>query len=227
MRAEGGRLIVDQDGPIRVARGHSAQFYVAGKYPERMELIVAPVAELKARITHVFEEIVSETLDRGTGTAAEAHGFTCGITGGSTALIFLGALRDADVAWSRVTLFWGDERAVPPESPESNYGLAEQMLLTPLGAKAPQAIRMPGEAPDLEQCRARIFSSAAAGARPADPRCWRRWACLFIVSGTSGLAGSKRASAGDHRLAQTAAAAVDADDGVRVAVPAGLDCRSG
>jgi 6-phosphogluconolactonase len=159
MRAEGGRLIVDQDGPIRVARGHSAQFYVAGKYPERMELIVAPVAELKARITHVFEEIVSETLDRGTGTAAEAHGFTCGITGGSTALIFLGALRDADVAWSRVTLFWGDERAVPPESPESNYGLAEQMLLTPLGAKAPQAIRMPGEAPDLERA-AREYSAA-------------------------------------------------------------------
>jgi 6-phosphogluconolactonase len=108
-----------------------------------MELIVSPVAELKARITHGFEEIVGETLDRGTGAASTANTFSCGVTGGSTALLFLGALREAAVNWSRITLFWGDERAVPPDSPESNYGLTEQMLLTPLGSKAPNAIRMP------------------------------------------------------------------------------------
>jgi 6-phosphogluconolactonase len=123
-----------------------------------MELIVAPVAELKARITHLFEEIVGGSLDRGTGMAADAHSFTCGLTGGSTALIFLGALREAAVAWSRVTLFWGDERAVPPDSPASNYGLAEQMLLTPLGSKAPNAIRMEAELPDLEHA-AREYSA--------------------------------------------------------------------
>jgi 6-phosphogluconolactonase len=115
-----------------------------------MELIVSPVAELKARITHGFEEIVGETLYRGTGAASTANTFSCGVTGGSTALLFLGALREAAVNWSRITLFWGDERAVPPDSPESNYGLTEQMLLTPLGSKAPNAIRMPAELPDLE-----------------------------------------------------------------------------
>ena len=115
-----------------------------------MELIVAPVAELKSRISHQFEEIVGATLDRGTGAGSEPHSFGCGVTGGSTALIFLGALREAAVNWSRVTLYWGDERAVPPDSPESNYGLTEQMLLTPLGSKAPTAIRMPAEMPDLQ-----------------------------------------------------------------------------
>ncbi|HUE86843.1 MAG TPA: 6-phosphogluconolactonase [Vicinamibacterales bacterium] len=124
-----------------------------------MELVVAPVAELKSRITHLFEEIVGDTVDRGTGAASEAHTFACGITGGSTALIFLGALREAAVDWSRVTLFWGDERAVPPDSPDSNYGLAEQMLLTPLGSKAPRAIRMPAEMPDLQQA-ARAYAAA-------------------------------------------------------------------
>lgn len=61
-------------------------------------------------------------------------------------MIFLTALRAAAVDWSRITLFWADERAVPPQDPESNYGLAERMLLTPLGANAPRAIRMPAEA---------------------------------------------------------------------------------
>jgi len=124
-----------------------------------MELVVAPVAELKSRITHLFEEVVGDTVDRGTGMGGEAHTFSCGVTGGSTALIFLGALRDAAVDWSRVTLFWGDERAVPPDSPDSNYGLAEQMLLSPLGSKAPNAVRMPAEMPDLERA-AREYSAA-------------------------------------------------------------------
>jgi 6-phosphogluconolactonase len=114
-----------------------------------MELVVAPIVELRPRLTHFFEETVSGTLDRGAGVSSQANSFTCGLTGGSAALIFLGALREANVDWSRVTLFWGDERAVPPDSPDSNYGLAEQMLLKPLGAKAPNAIRMQAELPDL------------------------------------------------------------------------------
>jgi 6-phosphogluconolactonase len=124
-----------------------------------MELVVAPIAELKSRITHQFEDIVGETLDRGAGFSDSPHMFTCGLTGGSTALIFLGALREAQVDWTRLTLFWGDERAVPPDSVESNYGLAEQMLLRPLAARAPNAIRMQGEMPDLQHA-AREYSAA-------------------------------------------------------------------
>ena len=114
-----------------------------------MELIVAPIAELRQRLTHFFEEVVGATLDSGGGFANEAYSFGCGITGGSTALIFLGSLRDANVDWSRLSLYWGDERAVPPDHPDSNYGLAERLLLTPLGAKAPHSVRMKGEAEDL------------------------------------------------------------------------------
>ena len=40
---------------------------------------------------------------------------------------------------------------MPPDDPESNYGLADRMLLSPLGAKAPRAIRMPAEASHLGQ----------------------------------------------------------------------------
>lgn len=119
-----------------------------------MELIVAPVAELKARLTHHFEELVGETLDRGAPNT-----FSCGLTGGSTALIFLGALREASVNWSAITLFWGDERAVPPDSDDSNYRLAEDMLLRPLAGRAPNVVRMPGEMSDLQHA-AREYSAS-------------------------------------------------------------------
>ena len=104
-----------------------------------MELVGAPVTELKSLLTSSFEEWAGEP-----GAARRS----CALTGGGTALIFLGALRNANVDWRTITLFWGDERAVPPDDPESNYGLAERMLLSPLGARAPRAFRMPLDSRD-------------------------------------------------------------------------------
>ena len=98
-----------------------------------MELVGAPVTELKTLLTQSFEDWSRE-------------GRSCALSGGATALIFLGALRNATVDWRKITLYWADERAVPPDDPDSNYGLAERMLLSPLGARAPRAIRMPAEA---------------------------------------------------------------------------------
>ena len=99
-----------------------------------MELVHAPVPELKQLLTQSFEEWALE-------------GRSCALSGGPTALIFLPALRAANVDWSRITLFWADERAVDVVDPESNYGLAERMLLQPLGSRAPRAVRMPIELP--------------------------------------------------------------------------------
>ena len=110
-------------------------------------------------MTQLFNELVAVVLRGRDGVNGDAGMFACGVTGGSTALIFLGALRDANIDWSRVSVYWGDERAVPPDHPDSNFGLAERLLLTPLGARAPLAVRMEGEAPDLDAA-ARDYSAA-------------------------------------------------------------------
>ena len=58
--------------------------------------------------------------------------------------------RDA-LDWSRVEFFWGDERAVPPDHPESNFGVAYGMLLSQLrGARPDRIHRMPAEAEDRD-----------------------------------------------------------------------------
>ena len=101
-----------------------------------MELVHAPVAELRQLLTESFEDWAQE-------------GRSCALSGGATALIFLPALRAAKVDWSKIILFWTDERAVPADDPESNYGIADRMLLSPLGARAPRAIRMPADLPRL------------------------------------------------------------------------------
>jgi 6-phosphogluconolactonase len=102
-----------------------------------MELVHAAVPELKGLLTESFEQWAED-------------GRTCALSGGASAMIFLPALRTANVDWSRITLFWADERAVAVGDPESNYGVAERMLLAPLGARAPRAVRMQTEMPLAE-----------------------------------------------------------------------------
>jgi 6-phosphogluconolactonase len=53
------------------------------------------------------------------------------------------------IPWDKVGFFFGDERAVPPDSPESNYRMAWETLLRHLPVTAPQIHRMEAERDDL------------------------------------------------------------------------------
>ena len=68
------------------------------------------------------------------------------LSGGSTPKAIFGVLaamgRDA-LPWDQVELWWGDERTVPPDHKDSNYGMAKQYLLDPL--KLTRTHRMEGE----------------------------------------------------------------------------------
>lgn len=74
------------------------------------------------------------------------------------------------VDWSRVEFFWGDERPVPPDHPDSNFRAAHGGLLSRLPGLRPEAIhRMPAERPDLDAA-ARDYQAEMARAFgiPAD-----------------------------------------------------------
>jgi 6-phosphogluconolactonase len=53
------------------------------------------------------------------------------------------------VPWDRVEFFFGDERAVPPDSPDSNYRMAWETFLRHLPVTASQIHRMEVEQGDL------------------------------------------------------------------------------
>ena len=88
------------------------------------------------------------------------------------------ARRDA-IDWSRVEFFWGDERAVPPDHPDSNFGVAYGMLLSHLPGVRPDRIhRMPAEADDLAvaaltlESEMRLGFEARAGELPSFDLIW-------------------------------------------------------
>lgn len=78
------------------------------------------------------------------------HGrFDWVLSGGSTPEQLYALLASPEWAgridWARVAFFFGDERGVPPDDPQSNYRMARASLLGPLGVRAEQVHRMRGE----------------------------------------------------------------------------------
>jgi 6-phosphogluconolactonase len=67
------------------------------------------------------------------------------LTGGSTPRHAYQVAADLEPDWSRVELWWGDERCVPPEDGRSNYGMAKTALLDRLAAQPAAIHRMQGE----------------------------------------------------------------------------------
>ena len=73
------------------------------------------------------------------------------ISGGSTPKATFKLLADpeqpfaATVPWDKLFLYWVDERCVPPDHPDSNYGVARDLLLTKVPIPETQIFRMEGE----------------------------------------------------------------------------------
>jgi 6-phosphogluconolactonase len=55
-----------------------------------------------------------------------------------------------NVSFGRVHFFWADERCVPPDDPESNFKLADDLLFEPLKINEGQIHRLRGELPPEE-----------------------------------------------------------------------------
>jgi 6-phosphogluconolactonase len=88
-----------------------------------------------------------ETAVAGRGVAALS------LTGGATPDLLYQFLADQNrpwrnrIDWGRVHLFWGDEREVPPDHADSNFGLANRFLIQHVPVPPTQIHRMRGELP--------------------------------------------------------------------------------
>lgn len=81
--------------------------------------------------------------------AADGPPVAVALSGGRTPLraYELLAGRHAGVAWNRTHVFWGDERCVRPDHPDSNYGQADAKLLGRVPLARSNVHRVRGELP--------------------------------------------------------------------------------
>lgn len=125
------------------------------------------VADAEAVAAEAEQEFV-----RAAEAALAARGrFTVALSGGHTPRRLYERLAERPLEWSRVFFFWGDERAVPPEDPESNYRMARLTLLDRIGARPEQIFPIPAELPpaqaaDAYQATLRAFFQLGPGQWP-------------------------------------------------------------
>src|SRR2546427_10060401 len=109
----------------------------------RAEIEVLPTRE-------ALMEAAAARFVSAAGAALRASGrFVVALAGGSTPKALYALLAGAPWAgradWSRVHVFWGDARWVPPDAPASNDRTAREALLAQLPVSAPKVHPLPAE----------------------------------------------------------------------------------
>jgi 6-phosphogluconolactonase len=108
--------------------------------------VVAPAA-----LADAAAERLTVLIEQAIGARNRA---TVALTGGTTPREAYEVLADPSrpwrhrIDWSRLHLYWGDERHVPPDDAESNYGMAARALVQRVPVPPGQVHRMRGELPD-------------------------------------------------------------------------------
>lgn len=86
---------------------------------------------------------------------SDAETISVALSGGSTpGPVYERLAVEPELPWSRMRIFFADERAVPPDDPASNYGLAADTLLSRVPIDAGRVHRMEAERPDIHEAAA-------------------------------------------------------------------------
>jgi 6-phosphogluconolactonase len=92
-----------------------------------------------------FAEELITMISVKTNSGAE---FNLALSGGSTPELLYSVIGDHfsnSVNWDHVNVFWGDERCVPPDDPESNFGMAQRSLFGKINIPETNIHRIKGE----------------------------------------------------------------------------------
>ncbi|MFN0150797.1 MAG: 6-phosphogluconolactonase [bacterium] len=181
-----------------------------------------------ADVARAAAERIAEASAR---AVAERGEFSIALAGGTTpaatyALLASAPLRDT-IAWSAWRVFFGDERWVAPDHPDSNFGMASRTLLSRVPIDAARVHPIPTDMPDAEQAAEayerllRANLGAAVGATPQ---------LDMVLLGMGDDAHTASLFAGSPLLAERAraygAALRPADASIRVSATPALICAS-
>lgn len=116
--------------------------------PDERHIIVTPTERLALEAAERIAEAVDETLQH-------KQIFRMVLAGGNTPKKLYQCLAEdpfrSVIPWRRIHFFWGDERCVPPDHPESNYRMVREALLDRLPVPDANIHRMKGEDADPPQ----------------------------------------------------------------------------
>jgi len=115
--------------------------------------------------------------------------FLVALSGGNTPRMMYELLASAEfrgqVDWAKVHIFWSDERAVPPDHAESNYGMARREMLIRVPVPESNVHRMEAEKPSIGRA-AHEYEEILRKYLELDERGFPRFHMIFLGLGKDG-----------------------------------------
>jgi 6-phosphogluconolactonase len=104
----------------------------------------------------IAKRAAQEFVQAAASAVREKGSFNVTLAGGSTpkalySLLATDAALRSQVPWDKIHLFFGDERHVGPDHPDSNFRMATEALISKVPLKAEEVARIKGEYPDTER----------------------------------------------------------------------------
>jgi 6-phosphogluconolactonase len=106
-------------------------------------------------VEHVSQVAAEEFLNQSTGGTKQHGIFRVALSGGSTPKKLYAKLAHESkyregVPWSTIHFFWGDERTVPQDHPDSNFRMASEGMLNHVNVQESQIHRIHAEEPNVD-----------------------------------------------------------------------------
>lgn len=105
-----------------------------------LEVLPDQTALIKRALELVLSKIQTAIAERGLCSIA--------LAGGNTPKPLYEAIASQDLPWDKIHVFWGDERYVPPDHPDSNEGMARHAWLDRVNIPSANIHPMPTSASD-------------------------------------------------------------------------------
>jgi 6-phosphogluconolactonase len=99
----------------------------------------------------LFSAAAAEFAAQASAVVRARGRFTVALSGGSTPRSLYALLATKpEIPWDKICFFWGDERHVPPDHPDSNYRMANEAMLSKVPVRPEHIFRIRGEEKDAE-----------------------------------------------------------------------------
>jgi 6-phosphogluconolactonase len=106
-------------------------------------IVVAPANQFAAIAAQRIGELITTSI-------ATFGNCRLALSGGSTPGPVLAKVATAEIEWGKVSVYFADERAVPPDAGDSNYGMIRRVFLDLVPIPATSIHRMEAERTDLD-----------------------------------------------------------------------------
>jgi 6-phosphogluconolactonase len=118
--------------------------------------IVPPDVRILTNPDAIARRAAQDFVQSATQAVSEKGSFTVALSGGSTpkalySLLANDAALRSQIPWDKMSVYFGDERSVGPDHPDSNFRMATETMLSKVPLRPEHVFRIKGEYKDTEK----------------------------------------------------------------------------